>query len=303
MRLRRLIKKNAAMALRRHWCRAAAISLIMMIFWAVLATLEQLAMGVFNVSSYVDVWSPELMLDNMPNIAPIAMAVMAFIGMLSFFVIVPLWFGAARWFYNITDGKALATIEIFEYFFSAKGYFRTLWFSFLLFIKKLFWTVIFIAPPMVMLYGGNYWRQQASRNIEMLLSVGVEIFGGVLLLLLGWFWLMWMQRYLLAPYVLVADDEISARQTIKMSVCLTRGRLLEMLLLELSLLGWRMADILIVPRLFTMPYINTVFSLYTRYLSELYVKDKAEAEREEQAEQSDQETAEPVDDSEPQDQQ
>ncbi len=275
MRLRRLIKKNASLALHRHWCRAAAISLITMVFWAALATLEQLVMLAFNVSSFVDVSSPELMLDNMPNTAPIAMAVMLLVGALSFFVIVPLSLGVSRWFYNITDGKTLATIEIFEYFFSVKGYFRSLWFSLLVFIKKLFWTLVFILPPAAMVWGGNMWRQQASRNIEMLLSVGLEIFGGVLLLLLGWFWLMWMQRYLIAPFILVSDDSVTVRQAIKRSVYLTRGRLLELLLLELSLIGWRIADILIVPRLFTMPYINTVHSLYTRYLSELYAYEQA----------------------------
>ena len=282
MRLRRLIKKNAALALRRHWSRAAAISLITMIFWAITATLEQLAMAAFNVSSFVNRAVSGLMLDNLPNTAPAAMAVIGFIGLLSFLVIVPLSYGTARWFYNITDGKALATIDIFEYFFSVGGYFRSLWLSVLIFLKKLFWTAVFILPPAAMVFGGNYWRQQASRNIEMLLSTGLEIFGGVLLLLLGWFWLMWLQRYSMARYIFVSDDSVTARQAIKTSVHLTHGRLLELLFLDISLLGWRLADILIVPRLFTMPYISTVRSLYTRYLSELYARENLETEQQEQ---------------------
>jgi len=273
MRLRRLIKKNAALALRRHWCRAAAISLLTLLFWAVPATLEQLVMTAFNIASFVDVSAPGLMLDNMPNTAPAAMAIMLAIGVLSFFVIAPLTIGAVRWFYNITDGKALATVEIFEYFFSVKSWARVIWFYVLLFVKKLIWTVIFLAAPIAMIFGGNFWRQQASRDIEMLLSVGIEIFGGVLFLLLGWFWLMWMQRYALARYILSYADSLTAGKAIKLSENVARGRLLELLILDLSLIGWRIADIFVVPRLFTMPYINTVYSLYTRYYIEMQIRE------------------------------
>ena len=54
-------------------------------------------------------------------------------------------------------------------------------------------------------------------------------------------------------------------------------------MLEISLLGWRLLDIFLLPKLFTKPYILTVYSLYTRYLIEL---DKMEAaEKEKHAEQ------------------
>jgi len=269
MQLRRLIKKNAMLALRMHWCRAAAVSLIVLLFWAAFSTMENIATVAFKVPPFVDGTSPDISLDNLPNTSPIALALMIFIGILSFFITAPLKLGATRWYYYLTDGIALTTVEIFDYFFSVRKYFGALFIEVILFFKKLFWSVLFLAPPAAMVFMGNYWRQQASRNIEILISTGIEILGGALLVLLGWFWLMWMRRYSLARFIFVSDGAVSARNAVKRSVLFTKGRLLEFLMLEFSLIGWRIADIMIVPRLFTVPYINTVYSLYARYLTEL----------------------------------
>ena len=269
MRLRRLIKKNASLALRRHWCRSAAIALIMLIFWALFATLEQLVSVVFKIPAFVDISSPQVMLDNMPNTAPIAMAVMISIAVLHLFIVAPLEMGAMRWFYFVTDGKALPTIEIFDSFFSLKKYFRSIALKLLLFVIKTFWSIVFLAPPVLMIVLGDYWRNDASRSVETLLSTGLLIFGVVLLLLFSLFLLMWQRRYCFAKYMFAADEEISAVRAIKRSIYISRGRLFELLMLEISFIGWHLAGIFILPKLFTVGYFSTVYSLYARYLLEL----------------------------------
>ena len=86
-------------------------------------------------------------------------------------------------------------------------------------------------------------------------------------------------RYALAKYAVAADDDISAWKAIGYSVKLTKDRRLDFLILEISLLGWRILDFLILPRLFTTPYILTVYSLYARYLIELDNMEKAEKQK------------------------
>jgi len=54
MHLRRLVKGNALRALRRHWSRAAAISLILMILSQFFVSLEFLLSVIFDIPDFAD---------------------------------------------------------------------------------------------------------------------------------------------------------------------------------------------------------------------------------------------------------
>jgi len=211
------------------------------------------------------------------------MAVTLVLGFICLLATTPLGLGAARWFYYLTDGKALPVNELFDSFTEFRKFSRALWLWIILFLRRVFWTAVFLVVPVVMVSLGEYWRIESSRDIEMLLAVAIEVLGSILLVLMGWFLLVWLRRYALVKFVVAAEDDISAWKAIKYSVKLTKGRKVELLMLEISLLGWRLLDIFLLPKLFTKPYILTVYSLYTRYLIEL---DKMEAaEKEKHAEQ------------------
>lgn len=273
MKLRMLIKKNARTALRRHWCRACAIALIMIIFWAVFVSLQELIAEVFGIAGFVDIFStPDIVLDDIPNISPVAIMITIALFLLFVMVITPLKLGVIRWFYLLTDGKAEPTISIFEYFFTAKGFFKAVLLRLSLFVRRVFWSVIFLAPPIAMISFGILWGEQTAGNIQTVMSASLKIIGCLLFLLLGLFLSIWLMRYYLAEFMLVGDNEISVGKAISRSIYVSQKRKTEFLVLELSLLGWRILDMLILPRLFTVPYITSVKGLYARYLSELVLR-------------------------------
>lgn len=276
MRLRRLIKKNAALALRRNWSKAAAISLIILVVWSFFTSAEQAFFAVFDIPPFVDMATVHTHLDDIPNVAMPAMAVTMVLGFVYLLVMTPISLGSARWFYNLTDGRVLPVYEMFDSFTEFGKFSKALWLWILLFLKKTLWSLLFLAPPAAMTAMGEYWRRESSRDIETLLSVGLEVLGVVLFILMGWFLLIWLRRYSLAKYVVAEYQDISAWKAVKYSVRLTRDRKTELLVLELSLIGWRILDLLVLPRLFTMPYIATIYALYTRYLVEM---DKMEREK------------------------
>ena len=75
MHLRRLVKGNALRALRRHWSRAAAISLILMILSQFFVSLEFLLSVIFDIPDFADpLRTPQTYLDDLPNAAPAAVA-------------------------------------------------------------------------------------------------------------------------------------------------------------------------------------------------------------------------------------
>lgn len=279
MKLRRLIKQNARRALQRHWSRAAAIALIALIFCCLFVALEMLLSAVFGLPAFVDpLATPGFYIDDLPNVSPVAMAVTLSVAALYFLVLTPLSLGLMRWFFLLGDGKVEPTVAIFEYFLSAAQFWRALWLQIGLFFRRLLWSVLFLAAPAALIYFAGIWRQRGDTDLESVLSLGLMLVGVLLLVLLGAFLLIWLMRYYLAEYALINDGDLTAREAIRQSVRLSRGRLTELLVLELSLLGWRILDFLIVPRLFTLPYRCTVKGLYAHYLIEVAKRDLSQAE-------------------------
>lgn len=280
MKLRRLIKQNARRALQRHWSRAASIALIALIFCFLFVTLETLVSAVFGLPQYVDpLATPDIYLDNLPNVSPVAMAVTVSVATLYFLVLAPLSLGLMRWFFLLGDGKAESTGAIFEYFLSSTQFWRVLWLQVCLFVRRVLWSAAFLTVPVTLIYFAQLWRQKGDTDLESVLSFGLMLSGILLLVLLGTFLLIWLMRYYLAEYALINDGDLTAREAIRQSVQLSRGRQTELLVLELSLLGWRVLDLLILPRLFTLPYRWTVKGLYAHYLIEVAKRDLDEEEK------------------------
>lgn len=281
MKLRRLIKENASRALRFHWCRATSIALIALIFCSIFVSLEGLLSAVFGLPAFVDPFAtPELHIDDIPNVSPVAMAIMGIISVLYFAVLSPLAMGIMRWFFFIGDGRAESTITIFEFFFTPSQFWKAIWLRMSLFFRRLLWSVVFLAVPVTLIYLADMWRHKGATDIESVLSLGFMFAGCVLFVLLGVFLLIWFMRYYLAEYMLISDSELSVSEAISQSARISRGRCAELLMLELSMVGWRIVDLLIIPRLFTMPYRFTVKGLYAHYLLELSKRDQAAAQSE-----------------------
>ncbi len=274
MKLRRLIKQNARRALQRHWSRAAAIALVALIFCFLFVTLEMLLSAVFGLPAFVDPFAtPELYIDDLPNVSPIAMSVTFLVAALYFLVLAPLSLGIMRWFFMLGDGKVEPTVSIFEYFLSATQFWRVLWLQVCLFVRRLLWSALFLSGPTALIYLAGLWQKKGDTDLESVLSLGLMLVGFLLLAFLGAFLMIWLMRYYLAEYALVNDGNLAAREAISQSISLSRGRLTQLLVLELSLLGWRILDFLILPRLFTLPYRYTVKGLYAHYLFEVSKRD------------------------------
>ncbi len=274
MRLRKTIKRNSKLALTRHWCKASGIVVILLLFWSFAATAQQFALSIFEVSGFVDmVNTPNIALDDIPDISPIAIIISAAAALFFLLILEPLKLGAKSWYYQLTDGKSLSVNEIFSFFFTFERYFGSIFLTIILFIKKLLWSILFLIIPITAVAGGFVWKERASRDVEILLSRGLQVSGTVLSLIMSFLLIIWLNRYYLAEYLFVGESSLSPLKAIKLSVLLTKDRRMEFFSLELSLIGWRILNIMILPALYTIPYISVVKSLYTRYLLELFSRE------------------------------
>ncbi len=85
--------------------------------------------------------------------------------------------------------------------------------------------------------------------------------------------------YSMAPYVLAENKELTARECMNRSKAITKGRLKELLLFDLSFVGWHLLAVLTmgIGYIWIKPYISAAFANHYRELVEDY-EEKLKAE-------------------------
>ena len=81
-----------------------------------------------------------------------------------------------------------------------------------------------------------------------------------------------MARYYIAPFLLIADEDMDAAEAIHMSDVISKSTMLDFIYLFFSLLGWIILSVLVIPIMFTLPYIITSVSVHTRFAIAEYNK-------------------------------
>ncbi len=85
--------------------------------------------------------------------------------------------------------------------------------------------------------------------------------------------------YSMALYILAENKELTARECINKSKAITKGRLIELLLFDLSFVGWHLVGVLTmgIGYIWIKPYISAAFANHYRELVEEYEeKQKSE---------------------------
>ena len=245
MHLRRLVKGNALRALRRHWSRAAAISLILMILSQFFVSLEFLLSVIFDIPDFADpLRTPQAYLDDLPNAAPAAVALIGGTLLLRLILVVPLKLGTQRWFYQAGDGRPEETFAVFEYFSSLRFFLSAVCLNLQMILRGLFWTAAFLGPPGAVLLFARLASGQAGTDFQILLGTGLEVAGFLLLMLMSVFLAIRLMGYYLAPFAFAENPGAGAGAAIRSSVRASRGCRWALLLFELSMIGWRFLELL-----------------------------------------------------------
>ena len=69
----------------------------------------------------------------------------------------------------------------------------------------------------------------------------------------------------MAPLFFVADDNIDANEAMHMSTVISRKTSIDFVYLCFSFIGWLLLSILIVPLIFTLPYMLTSYAVHIRF--------------------------------------
>lgn len=277
MRLRKLIKTNARRALCSNWTRAAAISLVALVLSLMFLILEGIVQSAIGIELFSDPFqTPDFFLDDIPNASAAAVLTVSAAALLYVVIMAPFELGVVRWFYRLGDARVEEASAVFEFFGSARAFIKPSLLRFSVLGRCACWLAVFTAAPTALLVFAGLSADRSLTDLQGFLSSAMGACGVALLTLSVLLWAVWCMRYYLADIALAEDIRRSVGEAVRRSVHTMRGHRLELALFEVSMLGWRLLDVLVLPRLYTLPYRQTARGLYARYLFEMAKRARAQ---------------------------
>lgn len=198
------------------------------------------------------------------------------------FLIFPLFLGILRYTWRMIFGVCDNPIAVFYYLSDLKKYKRALGFVFRFILKML--------PPILILYTPVtiFWLFTQSYIYDFLgISMPLWVANtNSLFIILGVFISVgiafYMLKFYLSPFLFVADDEIEAGEALHMSSIIARKSALDFIYLLLSLSGFIIISLPVIPLAFTMPYIITCYAVHVRFAVaeyNMHIKNPAEVKQ------------------------
>lgn len=274
-----MLKKNAKLALKKNWGGAILIFLIVFGVAAMLSILQQVVVTVFVDRSVVNETISDFILDpshgvpealTIRNLAAEWIVIGVF-SVLSLLFVAPLSLGEMRWFLKLIHGERMQVAEVFHFFESGRNFGRSVWYHINIYVRTLLWGIPIFAVPGCILGVSVYFlsgSEEVQRSSAAIASAGIFL-AAILMILAGIFYAACVNRYALASYLLAESDEITVRKAIRDSVKFTKGFRFSLLWFELSYIGWFLLCVIAFPLLlYVMPYYNTAYAMYARYIVE-----------------------------------
>jgi len=270
MGLSKTIKMNAKRALAGAWGSAIGVMVITFLPSIMINILESVIRAVSGVPEFVDyAATPSIAFDDMANVAAVSTLISLLVSVLIFFVMTPLQQGCARWFYRRTGGEQEPVSGVFLYFETAKSYFRSLGLNFQIGLRVFLWLLLPALPMAATIVFVVFYKHQLGGNLPNAVFAVVVILMVIWAVLLVILSILISLRYFLAPYLLAEHPEQKASQCIKSGVRLVKGHKAELFGFILSFIGWGLLCIFIIPIFYVMPYMQSSYAMYARYLIQL----------------------------------
>jgi ABC-type cobalt transport system substrate-binding protein len=164
----------------------------------------------------------------------------------------PLRMGREAWYFGGADGKKRSPARV-KFWLQPRWAFKAARFVLALGWRKLLWAVLYLLPGGFLL-AGTLW-QARSGNMDLLLFLSAVLGGGMILALGVGFYFATVQRYALVLPVLAKQPRCKLRNALRLSAARTEGSCAALLRFQLGFLPWALLSLLVVPLIYTAPYI------------------------------------------------
>lgn len=275
MNIRPIIKKNARESLKHHWGRAIGILLFLFAVNAVFLLLEQLFYYLLSMNGTME---PALVVDlfrgQLRVTWSMALVTLTF-ALVSFVLTTPLMFGMTKWYFHQVGGERPSLLTLFTYFYSIRDLARSLALRVMLGVRVLLWGALFGLPSAVLAFGIEAAAGYGG-SFALLAVLGLILLEAVVTVIMALLWFCWVQRYFLAEYLFVSRADMGLHAMIRESVRIMKGNRWDAAKLYLSYLPWYLLGLLVVPLLFTAPYLFAGTAINARVLLERDARNQTE---------------------------
>lgn len=265
MSFNRHIKDNAKYILKGNKGRTAGITFIFFAFAGVLSIAEE----------FIIFFATGRMSYQSDSFEPAELAVSIIFALISFLLMTPLNIGIIRWYCRFTDGEAEPLSEIFSCFESIKRFTRALLLHLNIALRVCAWSAVIYIFPLITLGVSLQIKNQRlmpfpdSYRSSLLLGQIVYVLSILLIITVSVLFMVFVNRYQAAYYLIAGDESISVRQAVKTSIKYMKGFKASVFLFNLSFIGNYLLCVFIIPLFFTIPYHETSLALYYKRIIQL----------------------------------
>lgn len=252
----RLVKKQARDYLKGNWGVFAAAFFALFIPITIVELIEScvLFFGIREISADQIKTTGDIFIVSVITILEIAVTAL-FLPMIS---------GIAKLSLNTVNGKPACCADIFS-FFEREKYLNALSFNLNLAVRRIFWLIVSFIPTALCL-AAYYCLIINDIRLEILTAVVCVL--GILFAALGvLLTVVFNSKYFLADYLYAeSNGNASANEIIRHSVCIMRGNKDKFYALCLSFVPWALLNLLILPGIYTFPYMQAAFANSAKWI-------------------------------------
>jgi hypothetical protein len=264
MNLRRKMKADARDMLHDRKGAVAMIVLIRILISLLLSSVSPL----FIRYSFGDTATTDILMQNTTHIYLQTFVSGGITTLLTLIFIVPLTYGIAAWYYALTFGGEEGLAYIFCGFDGMKRFFRIIGAQIIISVSMFFMAFLIILPAIV--------TSTAAAMMSYMLMIDDDLFRllilvGVALYLIGLFYIAVLyQRYMLVPYLLAGDRDLTAWRAVRKSIKAMKGYKVFIVIYYITMIPQLLLCIFIIPIFFIEPKIQSFFAIFARYRIENY---------------------------------
>lgn len=286
------LKKDSRRALKGNWGKAVVVLLIpgftQMLFLIIALAVVYVLFG--NMADYTPLkfiitggeLGNGLVVEY--NIIDILIFTGIFLGTSLFDLIVfsPLRLGSKQWYYKLVRGEEVIVRDVFYYYEGWRRYFKSIWFTISLGVRKAIWGIILSAIPVGIILTGTYFVYYRevffSEPAYKIIFIAAIILGAVLMVGAIVAMIYILNKYFIAEYI-IAQNGLSPRRAIKVSAEYTKRFRFSIFSLGMTFVGWSIAASVFPPLLlYVIPYLEATMGIYALYIVSKNKRERPETE-------------------------
>lgn len=254
-------RSTGRISLKGKWTQSIAVGFVAVSAGFVLNLLE-VALRMFLQPAINTLHFPLLWVE---HFRPVELIVDALSFLFFLFIFLPLLLGCLRWFWRMTAGANDSVGTVFYYFSTPQDYFESIALFARLTVRFLLTILVLFSPAFILKLLMTPQFSQLVGLSETVNNVTFTPLYSILCIIAFVVTVLTLSRLFLAPVIMVDNDGITAKKSIKMSSIMTTGLVGAFWGFVFSFIGWFLLCLLAVPAILIIPYFIASFAVFSRY--------------------------------------